>query len=614
MEQNNSKRFFGVSTAEVIDLLRPAGNPEGVTKAIFIFVGLLLTPITLFGSLIFYKKGWKKFMEPQNEFPRLNNLSPIMRFGMIIGPFIAWAILYLTTQIMVRMILWIGGDVVRYNPNFVLLYLGANVIFTVVVLLWFSKWRGGIYKYLSEIRRFGTARFATLKELLPYRYRNGFYIGIGLFYRKAGHLLTVAGTRAGKGVNLILYNLLMPGLFKGSWVIIDPKAENAIISGRIQKLFGRKVFYLNPFNMFELMSTGYNPLDMLSNDINLADDVRMFAEAIVPEANGEQKHFQDRARSFIATFLLHLMSSAPKEDRHLETLWKWLRSDAAEWNMLLASMILNDDPIVGEIVKRGANEIISMQTNSDREFGSVMSNVFEATNFIQSPTLRESLKGKDGFNATDLTNGNVTVYLCIPFDKLKSHNAWTKLVIISMLRAVIRKPNKDVCFLIDEANAFGYHSEIETAMGGYAGFGVHIWSIFQDLSQIQGTYGNKWQTFIQNSSVRHFFNISDNFSAEYLEKMFGTTSIPTYNDKGEISGATARPLVTMDEVRRESGDIIYTVIDQLPVAQVPKYPYYKANLDADPNPYYKPEPPKEDEDLSWQRNIRGKEFEYQPSA
>src|SRR5581483_9005409 len=118
-----------------------------------------------------------------------------------------------------------------------------NVLFTFVVLLWFSLWRGRIYKVMAEARRYGSARFATLKELFPYRATKGFYIGLGLFYRKAGHLLTVAGTRAGKGVNLILYNLLMPGLFKGSWVIVDPKAENAMVSGRIQALFGRRVFY-----------------------------------------------------------------------------------------------------------------------------------------------------------------------------------------------------------------------------------------------------------------------------------------------------------------------------------------------------------------------------------
>ncbi len=156
------------------------------------------------------------------------------------------------------------------------------------------------------------------------------------------------------------------------------------------------------------------------------------------------------------------------------------------------------------------------------------------------------------------------------------------------MRSVVRNPNKEVCFVIDEANAIGRHSEIETAMGA-----TQAWVCISGPSFrfIADRSKKKWQTFIANSSVRHFFNISDNMSAEYLKKMFGTTSIPTYDDKGRISGATARPLVTADEIRRTSGQTIYTVIDQLAPAQVSKQPYFDMGLEADPNPYYKPMPP-----------------------
>ena len=612
MEQNTSKGFFGVSTAEVIDLLRPQGNPEGVTKAIFIFVGLLLTPVTLLGTLLFYRRGYTRFMEPNHEYPRLSNLSPIMRVALFIGPIVAWIILYLTAQVMVRLILWVGGNSLQEKPGFVLAYLVANILLTGLVLLWFSKWRGGIYKFMSEVRRYGSARFATLKELLSYRTARGFYIGAGLFYHKAGHILTVAGTRAGKAVNLILYNLLM-NLFRGSWVIIDPKGELAAISARIQRFFGRKVFILNPLSLLTLANTGYNPLDILTSGVSLADDVMMVAESLIP-ANKDEKdpHFSDRSRSFLSTMLMHLVTKARATDRHLGTIWSWLRLDSQQWIELLADMMLNDDPHVGDIVRAGANEIASLMKTSDREFGSIMSTAQTKTDFIKSPRLRESLKGSDDFTSADIASGNVTVYLCLPFEFLQTHSGWSRLVVTSLMRSFIRNgKGKELGVIIDEAASFGYHSEILTAMSAYAGFGVHIWNIFQDLTQIKDVYGDKWQTFIQNSSVRHFFNISDPFSGEFLEKMFGQTSIPTYNEKGEISGATPRPLVTMDEIRRESGESIYTIIDQLPVAQVPKHPYFLTNLDCDPNPYYKPEAPKENDAFAGQRNPVQKEFQYQ---
>ena len=44
------------------------------------------------------------------------------------------------------------------------------------------------------------------------------------------HVMTIAGSRAGKGVSLIVPNLL---LYEGSALVIDPKGENArITAGR----------------------------------------------------------------------------------------------------------------------------------------------------------------------------------------------------------------------------------------------------------------------------------------------------------------------------------------------------------------------------------------------
>ncbi len=44
------------------------------------------------------------------------------------------------------------------------------------------------------------------------------------------HVMTIAGSRAGKGVSLIIPNLL---LYEGSALVIDPKGENArITAGR----------------------------------------------------------------------------------------------------------------------------------------------------------------------------------------------------------------------------------------------------------------------------------------------------------------------------------------------------------------------------------------------
>ena len=48
--------------------------------------------------------------------------------------------------------------------------------------------------------------------------------GASIGWKDDRHVMTIAGSRAGKGVSLIIPNLL---LYEGSALVIDPKGENA---------------------------------------------------------------------------------------------------------------------------------------------------------------------------------------------------------------------------------------------------------------------------------------------------------------------------------------------------------------------------------------------------
>src|SRR5258708_2996421 len=590
MEQNTSKGIFGVSQAEVINLLKTQGNPEGLIKILLIFVGLLLTPVTLLGALLFYKRGYARFMEPNHEFPRLSNLSPIVRVGMIIGAVLIWVFVYCTAKIMVQLILWIGGSAAQEHPSFCVIFMAAKILFICLVLFWFSRWRGGIYKYMAEKKRHGSARFATDKELEPYRESAGIYIGDGLYYNKQGMVVSLASTRSGKGTCLILNNLLRPYLCDGSKIMLDIKGELAAVSERVNREAGKTTVLLNPFDLLSMGGVSYNPLDCIKMDkMNVVDDIAMLAEAIIPsDPKSNESHWADKARSFATTMLLHLMTTIPEELRHLGTIWQWCRLDSNQFNSLLADMSINDDPHVGEIIRGGANEIIGLMKNSDREYGSIMSTLQKATNIYQSPALRESMKVSDQFTSADLASGNVVLYIMCPPDKIIAYKSWLRLVITSLMLSVVRNPVKDILFLLDEAYSLSYLSIIELAYGAFAGYGIHIWSIFQNIGQVKQLYRENWEGFIANSAVRHAFSINDLEGGEYFSKYFGQTSVPQYNEKGDITRATARALVNLDETRTQSGDIIYTMIDQLPPATVTTAPYYDTDLDCDPNPYYNP--------------------------
>ncbi len=589
MQQHKSAGLLNVSQRELIDLIKPGQNKDGLTQAILFLLSLVLTPITIWGSLLGYIRGHQRFM--QNEAPRLHNLKPIVKLAMILGAVAIWIAVYLVAKVMAKAGLWLLGDSMRYHPMLLTSFLLINVILSICVFVWFSKWRKRMTKFIDEKRRHGSARFATEQELKPYRHGQGTYVGKDLHYNKPSHILTVAGTRGGKLANLLSYNLLKAAPLTGNKVILDLKGELAAISARLQKK-NRKVVVINPWNLLSLSNEKYNPLELLgdADSPNVVDDVSMVVESIVPiNKDSKDEHWDEKSRSILTGLLLHMVTEYQSADRTLEKIWSWLRLPNDEWISLIADMAVNDNEHVGEIIRATANEIANLIKNSDREYGSVMSTVQRHTDFIKSPALRHSMSSGHDFKLEDLKSHSVTIYVVIPFDRISTQNKWLRLVITSLMRHAVRNSYKTQ-FILDEAYALGHHSEIQTGIGAYAGMGISIWSIFQNLGQIEEIYGKNWEGFVANCAVRHYFNLSDNSSCEYVSKMFGKTSIPQYDEKGEITGATERDLVTPDELRRESGINIYTVIDQLPPAAIPKAPYYLTDIDCDPNPYIITEP------------------------
>jgi type IV secretion system protein VirD4 len=506
----------------------------------------------------------------------------------------------------------IGGSPTVYALGW---YVLVPISFLVSIRLFrgFLAWDKMTAISIREAARHGSARFAFPDELAdldgshkgtqltPERIQErnhkaeGLYIGNFHYFPKRGHLLTVGGTRGGKGVNLIVPNLIPTGGFSGSFVVIDPKGENAAVTAFAQVVLGRKVIILNPWElqadkMPSNTAATYNPLDLLKRDrLNLSDDAKLIAETLVPSSPGKADHFNDRARGVIASLVLHLVTAAPEADRHLGTLWAWLRLGQKEWVELLVAMEKNTDPNAGDIIRGAALSLAALAVDSPREYGSILSTAQRWTEFLDSPALRDSLLGGSGFTSADLADGNTTVYVIIPADRLKTHYQWLRLVVSALLRSVVRNPQKDVCFILDEFYALGYLSEVETALGTYAGYGVHIWAIVQTLTQLKDAYGPNWENFINSCSVRHFFNMSDNMTLDYVSHLFGNRSEISFDRDGNVSGSTSRPLISADELRRGSEENIYTLIEQRHPVAWPKSPYYSWPW-LHVGPFYQPNP------------------------
>jgi len=112
-------------------------------------------------------------------------------------------------------------------------------------------------------------------------------------------------------------------------------------------------------------------------------------------------------------------------------------------------------------------------------------------------------------------------------------------------------PRPPTLFLLDEFASLGRLSAVERAMGLMAGYGVQLWPILQDLSQLKVLYGESANTFMANSGVVQTFGVNDYETAKWLSLLLGqqTRYFQTSDHMGETEkNVHARDLLTPDEI------------------------------------------------------------------
>jgi type IV secretion system protein VirD4 len=372
-----------------------------------------------------------------------------------------------------------------------------------------------------------------------YRLQSGQVGGVVLGYRNGRgigstdnrHILTVAGSRGGKGVSLIVPNLL---LYDGSVLAIDPKGELARITARARRQKGQKVVVLDPFGESGLPSGSFNPLDELDPaGKNVKDDAAQIADALIV-ANERDPHWTDSARILIKALILYTLT-LPQEDRHLITVWRLLAAThpivtdvarraecstrAALFTVLRRCTGVFDDAVAGA----GAN----FAQMADREVASVFSTALTQLEFLDSKRMEDVLQSSN-IRLSELKSEKSTVYLCLPATRMGTHARWLRVIINLALIAFERtkvKTEIPALMVLDEFAVLGHMKSIEVAAGLMAGFGVKLWVVLQDMTQIKRLYKESWETFVGNAGVTTFWSNADKTTLDYVSEKLGQTAV-----------------------------------------------------------------------------------------
>lgn len=401
----------------------------------------------------------------------------------------------------------------------------------------------------------GASRTATERELRRARLiprNDNIYLGEFLKagrprpqvgYPGPAHLITIGPNRCGKGVGLIVPNLVD---LKRSILMIDPKGEAAAITARHRAKLGR-VVVLNPFRLFVderpwLESEGFNPLVGLDpNSKYFVDDATGIGEALVRIEEGRERHWSASAQDLVGALVMFecLKARASGRPPSLVNVRTMLTEPYGTNDGMPTGMALT----VAEMLQSGFRPLVQKVgrlKEQSREINSIISVGITQTVFLDSPPVAEDLE-RGSFDFADMKREIVTVYLIPPAQHISKHANWLRLIVQSALQALQNTPSSTLpppLFLMDEFAQLGHLQSIQDGMGMLAGFGVQLWPILQDLNQLHTQYKDAWQSFIGQKGALTAFAPKDMFTAEHLAKLCGqkTEIIQTENERADQSG------------------------------------------------------------------------------
>lgn len=449
------------------------------------------------------------------------------------------------------------------------------------------------------------ARWMNRREILQLRHNArglpmGMVNGAILRYRpnpkqgwREGHHVAIAGTRAGKGVSVVIPAIID---HEGPVAVLDIKGENFTVTRRYRRSLGRIVYVFNPFNVHEPSHACFNPLSFIRTK-HLVRDIDVIAEGLVRSESGNGAHFADMARTTVAAVIEYIMTQKPQSERGIIEVMDLIFSGEFENSL---SMWADDPETYGRRVSGAATTYLSAGEN---ERGAIRTTMKKAFDWARSDEMRTFLTGSTNAFA-DLFNNKGDLFIVIPLDQIEVQAVFMRLITNIILAMSIRfegwqKPEKNVLLVLDEFVRLGRMEKLLNIANVAAGCGIEALFISQDKGQIESVYGKGDTASILGSCVTvRIFGLgrAEYETGKWAENALGEQTILTttrqasrkFGEKSTTSISEQRQkLMTVDQIlEMKAGKILLLAASKPPVIVDSivsrRHPIYQLKLDRNP--------------------------------
>ena len=404
---------------------------------------------------------------------------------------------------------------------------------------------------------YGDARWATALEIGRARLqkKRGLLLG-----KKGGkylindeplHTLVAAPTRSGKGVGIVIPNLLS---WNGSVVVLDIKKENYQLTAGYRQEY-QKVYMWSPM---DARSACYNPFDFVSKKgPDRITDIQKLAQILLPRPEHGETMWVNEAQSLFLGVALLVLDSPKKMPPTLGQVYRILMADDRLTKIAEEAL---DNPDLDTACHEA---LANYKNKAEKERSGVKSSLTSALALWANPNI-DAATSRSDFDLRDFRRERSSVYVGVGQDQLLTLapllNMFFQQAVAELSKSLPddNEPH-EVLFLIDEFPMLGAMPTLQKGLALLAGYKIRIVLITQGLGQLDEIYGRQaTEGILQNCALQVFFASNDDTTTNYISNRLGAKTVRVRSrsqsqDWTSASTSTsyiARPLLPPEEVRR----------------------------------------------------------------
>lgn len=420
--------------------------------------------------------------------------------------------------------------------------MGIGLFLAAVTIWWLARRKPPLH---------GAARFARESEIrrAGFRAENGIVLGKkgGKFLTFGGseHCIVEAPTRSGKGVGIVIPNLLS---WQESVVVLDVKRENWDATAGFRARYGQAVYLFNPTDP-EGRTARYNPLGYIdrTDPDQVVIELQQIATMLFVAPERGEPFWTDSARTaFVGVGAYLAVSDRPFT---IGAIYRLMTTGDTRG---FFKRVLEERRDLSQGCR---NALADFTSGAENTFAGIVQTVTSKLSLWLNPRVDAATETSD-FDLRELRSTPMSLYLGVSPDELDRVAPLYNLLFQQLINLNVRDlPGKgtplQVLVILDEFARIGRAQTIASAFSYVAGYGIRLLPVIQSRSQLRAVYGEHVANeIVANCGVEVAFTPKELRVANELSERIGYVGQESVTKSLTIHGILANRSKSMSDQRR----------------------------------------------------------------